>query len=590
MRFTAELMAETIKTPLLFSDDHGATDLLMSFTSIPIIMSAAIIDTNENLFASYIKKNFKTDQTQYHKTETESVIFNNNHFLISIPIKLNNQQFGTFLMKVSTVEITKKLFLSTGLFSTIFLFIMIISYLFSLKLQSIISKPILDLKRVSEQITVQSDYSIRIPQTFQNEIGQLQSSFDCMVQQLNRYVNSLKNEIQEHKKSQQETLLLRVFLKNIIDSLSSMIIAVDDNGYINLVNEAAEIFFEKNSQSVVNRPISEFLSIINDKESHLKRCIEHRKPQNFQTIYDKPGITNKFHLNISMYPLAQNKEKGLVIVIDDVTEKNHIEGMMIQNEKMISLGGLAAGMAHEINNPLGIISQGVQNIFRHLSVDFQKNIETATELNLDLNIVNTYLANRKVIDYLNGILSASKRASEIVSNMLKFSRMSDQSKVPANINDLIDQTIVLAENEYELKKKFDFRQITIIKEYEPRLPAVTCNVTEIQQVLLNLFKNAAHALFDKKTDNFIPQITICTRNFESNIQIEIIDNGPGIPENIRKRIFEPFFTTKEVGVGTGLGLSVSFFIITKNHSGSIEIDASYTDGAKFIIRLPCQSI
>ena len=220
-------------------------------------------------------------------------------------------------------------------------------------------------------------------------------------------------------------------------------------------------------------------------------------------------------------------------------------------------------MAHEINNPLAIISQGVQNILRHLSDQNPRNLETASEFNLDLVSVNSYLQKRKVIHYLEGILSASKRASEIVANMLQFSRMSNQSKTPANINELIDQTIELAQNEYELKKKFDFRQIKMIREYQDDLSSVFCNVTEIQQVILNLLKNAAHALYEKKSVDFIAQITVRTVNEGSFVRIEIEDNGPGIPDEIRNRVFEPFFTTKEVGVGTGLGLSVSFSLLPR---------------------------
>ena len=129
----------------------------------------------------------------------------------------------------------------------------------------------------------------------------------------------------------------------------------------------------------------------------------------------------------------------------------------------------------------------------------------------------------------------------------------------------------------------------MIREYQDDLSSVFCNVTEIQQVILNLLKNAAHALYEKKSVDFIAQITVRTVNEGSFVRIEIEDNGPGIPDEIRNRVFEPFFTTKEVGVGTGLGLSVSFFIVTKNHGGTIEFESSVGVGTRFIIRLPNRS-
>lgn len=585
--FTAQLMTENVKSPLLFNDQLGAKELLLSFNSIPMVLNASVIDTNNTIFASYNKNSSVNNSSilPAHK-ETESMHFDRKCLRISLPIKQDNQFFGTFLMNVSTEAINNKVLISAGVYFLMLFIIMVASYLIALKLQLIISKPISQLKKLAEQITHDSDYSIRIPQTSQNEIGQLQRSFDTMVQQLNKYVTSLKNEITDRKLSQQETMQLRIYLKKIIDSLSSIIIAVDPEGFIRQVNTAAINFFSSDPDSLIHRPVSEILSLLKDKEDQLKKCVEQREPQKFSEICRKPGTTQQIHLNICMYPLSPNENQGIVIVIDDVTEKNRMESMMIQNEKMISLGGLAAGMAHEINNPLGIISQGVQNVLRHLSPNEQRNIEIASEFNIDLNSMKSYLEKRKVIHYLEGTLSASKRASEIVANMLQFSRMSNQSKVPANLNEIIDQTIELAGNEYELKKKFDFRQIKIIKEYETSIPLVSCNVTEIQQVILNLLKNAAHALYDKKDGDFVPQITIRTKNENSFVRIDLEDNGPGIPEDTKKRVFEPFFTTKEVGVGTGLGLSVSFFIITKNHSGSIELETIVGSGTKFIIRLP----
>ncbi len=585
MQFTARLMAENVKSPLLFNDELGANELLLSFKSIPMVLNAKVIDAKGAVFASYGIDN-NNEEIFTTNTGSEYLAFDKNCLHISIPIEQENQFFGTFLLKVSTEAINKKFFISAGIYFMVLFVIMVVSYFLALRLQLIISTPVLELKKLAEQITRESDYSIRIPQTHQNEVGQLQRSLDLMVKKLNQYVTSLKNEIDDRIQSQQETMQLRAYLKKIIDSLSSVVIAVGPDGLINQVNASAVSFLEKDSDFLIHRPLNEVLTMLEDKQDQLKNCMEKRIPQSFPVVYSKSETSQKIYLNIGMFPLAQDENQGIVIVIDDVTEKNRMESMMIQNEKMISLGGLAAGMAHEINNPLAIISQGVQNVLRHLSSENPTNLEIASEFNLDLNSVNGYLQKRKVIHYLEGILSASKRASEIVANMLQFSRMSNRSKTAANISELIDQTIELAQNEYELKKKFDFRQIKIIREYQDSLPAVFCNITEIQQVILNLLKNAAHALYEKKDGDFTAQITVRTINEGPFLRIEIEDNGPGIPDEIKKRVFEPFFTTKEVGVGTGLGLSVSFFIVTKNHGGTIDFESSTGVGTRFIVRLP----
>jgi len=156
------------------------------------------------------------------------------------------------------------------------------------------------------------------------------------------------------------------------------------------------------------------------------------------------------------------------------------------------------------------------------------------------------------------------------------------------LNDLIDKTITLASTDFDLKKQYDFKSIKIKKEYSDHLPAVPCESAKIQQVLLNIFSNGAQAMQEGETRN--PLFIITTRlEKERNMAcIEIKDNGPGIDAETRKRIFEPFFTTKPAGVGTGLGLSVSYFIITENHGGEMAVESSPGAGFKILIRLPLE--
>ena len=144
----------------------------------------------------------------------------------------------------------------------------------------------------------------------------------------------------------------------------------------------------------------------------------------------------------------------------------------------------------------------------------------------------------------------------------------------------------LANNDYDLKKKFDFRQINVVRNSAQNTPEIKLVETEIEQVLLNLLKNAAQAFPNKEFKNEEPTITITTDLEDGFVKITISDNGPGMPEEIRKRIFEPFFTTKPVGMGTGLGLSVSYMIITNNHKGRLEVQSIPEQGTTFSIYLP----
>jgi signal transduction histidine kinase len=259
--------------------------------------------------------------------------------------------------------------------------------------------------------------------------------------------------------------------------------------------------------------------------------------------------------------------------------------MMVQTEKMMTIGGLAAGMAHEINNPLSTILQGCQNIQRRLSPKLPSNQTVAKELGIDLAKVYAYLEKRNILRFLQGIQDAGVRATNIVTDMLAFSRRSKTELSPARLDELLDTVIRLAASDYDLKKKYDFRQIAVIRDYDRDLGAVYCDRTEIEQVLLNLVRNAAQAIAAGGVSNS-PRIILRTRRAGDSALIEVEDNGPGMDQKTRLRVFEPFYTTKPIGAGTGLGLSVSYFIITERHQGDISVSSVPGQGSCFTIRLP----
>jgi signal transduction histidine kinase/HAMP domain-containing protein len=266
-------------------------------------------------------------------------------------------------------------------------------------------------------------------------------------------------------------------------------------------------------------------------------------------------------------------------------EKLRLEEMMIQSEKMVSLGGLAAGMAHEINNPLAGILQNTQVIQNRLKNKLPANLETARDLGLDLDLMAAYMEKRDICKMIDAVLTAGRRAAAIVSNMLSFSRKSSSGFVAEDVATLLDQTLELAKSDYNLKKQFDFKKIVIERDYMPGLPKIFCKASEIQQVFFNILSNGAQAMMSGKMDRE-PCFTL--RLFKSNgmVSVQIQDNGPGMSADQRKRIFEPFFTTKRVGEGTGLGLAVSYFIITENHKGRILVDSRPGEGSCFTITLP----
>lgn len=277
----------------------------------------------------------------------------------------------------------------------------------------------------------------------------------------------------------------------------------------------------------------------------------------------------------------------LIGIAQDVTERLRIEEIMAQSEKMIMVSGLAAGMAHEINNPLGAILQHAQNIERRVSADIPANRKAAAEVGVDLELVRAYLQKRGIFDFIGHIRNAGVRASDIISNMLQFSRRGDAGAEYVDLSALLDRVLELAGTDYDMKKKYNYSGIELRREYAANLPPVQMVVAELEQVLMNILKNAAQAIAAAAMGRQ-PRITLRTRLSEGMVVVEVEDNGPGMDEATRQRVFEPFFTTKEVGVGTGLGLSVSYAIITKGHRGAIEVHSRPGVGSCFTVMLPLQ--
>lgn len=276
---------------------------------------------------------------------------------------------------------------------------------------------------------------------------------------------------------------------------------------------------------------------------------------------------------------------GVISMAQDITERKRVEDVMILSEKMMMIGGLAAGLAHEINNPMGIIVQNIQNIERRFSLELQANHATAEKIGITLEQVRSYINDREIFDFFTKIRNAGMRTSKIIANMLAFSRQSEPGRQLASMPELVEQSIDLAYRDYELRKVFNFNAVIIIRDFEADLPKVHVNTTEIEQVLVNLIKNAAQAMSGTTAR---PEIKISLIKGIKTMIIRVADNGPGMTEKVRKRIFEPFYTTKGVGVGTGLGLAVSYALITQRNNGILTVDSTPGQGCCFTIKLPLE--
>lgn len=247
---------------------------------------------------------------------------------------------------------------------------------------------------------------------------------------------------------------------------------------------------------------------------------------------------------------------------------------------MASLGELTAGIAHEIKNPLNFVnnfSEVSRELLDEMKIELKENkIDDVIELIEDLK------------QNLEKINQHGKRADSIVKGMLLHSRGTSGEKTPTDINDLLDQYVNLAYHGMRAQNK-EFN-ITIEKDYDKSFEKINVVPQDISRVFLNIINNACYAAYDKKKNsgdnNFSPTLKVSTKNLNGKVEIKIRDNGNGIPKDILDKIFQPFFTTKPTGEGTGLGLSLSYDIVTKVHGGNIKIESEEGKGAMFIIQVP----
>ena len=402
---------------------------------------------------------------------------------------------------------------------------------------------------------------------------------------LSLYINTLWYLV-ERRRSNEELSQLRHYLQNIIDSMPSVLVGVEPDGTVTHWNLGAERFSGVDAAEAQGKIVDKVLPLLSMQMHAVDKAIRERQPQRMERVVHKTDGESRY-ADIMIYPLVTNAHVGAVIRIDDVTERIRVEEMMVQTEKMMSVGGLAAGMAHEINNPLGGIIQGQQNIRRRFSPQMARNRTVADELGLDLERVQSYMERRDILHFLDEIANAGERAATIVDNMLHFSRK-DEKMQPIDITQLLNQVLELAAIDYDLKKRYDFRSIEVIRDYEPDIPKVLCIGSEIQQVILNILRNSAQALQEVTDQGEAPRITVRASVEEKRVRIDIEDNGPGMSEEIRHRVFEPFFTTKPPGQGTGLGLSVSYFIITDTHGGEMQVESEAGRGTRLSILLPLE--
>src|ERR1700682_2958926 len=382
--------------------------------------------------------------------------------------------------------------------------------------------------------------------------GDFLSSDDVeLVQTIAGYVAIALDNSQLYSSLEQkafEIARLKDFSENIVESLNVGVLAVDLGGLVDSWNSRMEQLFGVSRQDAVGRKLESLLP------AQLAEEIATRGDQEHITGIYKQRLQHQgrsLTMNVSITPLVSKSGEriGRLMLFDDVTQRERMEEQMSQTEKLTSLGLLAAGVAHEVNTPLAVISNYIQMLAKQMPEGDPR---------------------QSIIDK---IVKQTFRASEIVNNLLNFSRTGGAAFEEVNLNRIIGETLSLVDH------PFRTAHVQVIENFASDLPPVLGSNNKLQQVFLNLFLNARDAMPAGG------MLEVRTAAHNGSVEIEVVDTGAGIPREHIHRIFDPFFTTKASGRGTGLGLSVSYGII-KEHSGKIDVRSTPGKGTSFHVEFP----
>lgn len=406
-------------------------------------------------------------------------------------------------------------------------------------------------------------------------------------------IQLLQQEIEEKSHllavANQQVEKTRDDFENVINSMLSSLVVADARGMIQSANETTLDMLGYERAELLGQPLTVLGAPDNSIDLGAVADLTNAAPRNEAKYRTKTGDSIPVLFSSSgLY--ADNQLTGVVCVALDLSTYKLLESQLLQSEKMASIGQLAAGVAHEINNPMGFIYSNLGTLAEYME-DITSLINAYGALEGAVKGGDTAAANERLAavvsekeridlsyllndidDLVRESREGADRVRKIVLNLKEFSHVGREEKMHADINAGIESTLNIVWNELKYKA-------TIDKQYGP-IAQVSCFMQELNQVFMNLLVNAGHAIDEGGL------IRIRTYEEEHHVCVEITDDGHGMPPEVQKRIFEPFFTTKKVGEGTGLGLSMAYQIVVEKHGGQLLVDSEPGQGTTFTIKIP----
>ena len=390
---------------------------------------------------------------------------------------------------------------------------------------------------------------------------------------LSQKLDQLEAQAAQYLWKAQESMKKKLASLQEEESLNSILFFTASALYLGLVGFLAIITYKS------------FASPIRKLEAAAIASIDHNKPFNLKESGPKEirSVTKRLQgLIIGLEDTVTKRTAALKKTNDqlklEITQRKELETQLVHAQKMEAVGQLASGIAHEINSPSQFANDNI--LFLKDATDgFIKKLDQSPDAPSDDDI-NFFKENAP--EAVEQAAEGISRITTIVKSMKNFAYRDAQSaKRPNDLNQAIRSTTVVATNEWKYHAELDL-------QLQEGIPMVPCNIGEINQVVLNLIVNGAHAIRDRFKEGTKGNLVVSSRHYPDHdcVIIAIADNGGGIPQEVQTRIFEPFFTTKEVGVGTGQGLAIAHNVIVKSHGGQIWFDSKDGQGTTFYIKLP----
>ena len=549
--YVGRIGIDKLNTSIISIAEYNESIIILA-TKDGYIVSSSKINLPFTVLPDYDQNEIKLDKTYFYTRYRSNTL--SNDIVIMKPM---SSVYQTIQAVKDTYPILVSFLLLIFFFKTLFQY----TYIFKPLEQFII------WIRHWDSDSQQQNNSIRYKT---KEINILQQEFSQKASQILLYIDQLQSSSAEMKRMKQ-------YLKNIIDSMPSMLISINEQGIIQEWNEAAVKYYGVQATEAIGKNLWDILPYFQKYKEICQNSLDEKKSVDLKRELLKNGVEK--YMNISIFPLVQNGVKDLAFRLDDITQLEKTEQILRQSQKMETIGSLAGGIAHDFNNILG----GIVGTLSMLKLKSQK-AETLESLK------------ETCLTYAKTMEEASKRATEMVSHLLTLSRKQEPNLSCFDLNEALQHIEQICKNTFD--KSIEMR----FKPY-PDECLINADINQIEQVLLNICINANHAMTFMRQANE-PQggiLNVQINKIESDKHfvknhpeaesdttywiVSISDTGVGMDSKLMSKIFDPFFTTKDKEKGTGLGLSMVYNIV-KLHNGFIDVYSEFGHGTTFNVYLP----